>query len=133
MKHVDFWCYLNIFPNRYILLYAPGPPMALASICIHFHDCSIAVFPSLLQPPITCLSTWLCISLQTVFTIFASFSKPQPWLRGAVVEIVQVCSFTFFRGLSFHVSTFSALLSDGRALIGITSVLLGPENFSLCL
>lgn len=59
------------------------------------------------RPPITCLSTRLCVSLQTEFTIFASFSKPQAWLRGAVVEIVQVCSFTFFRGLSFHESTFS--------------------------
>lgn len=93
---------------KYTLLHAPGPPMAaLASICIHFHDCSMPVSLSLPRPPITCLSTWLCVSLQTEFTIFASFSKPQAWLRGAVVEIVQVCSFTFFRGLSFHDSTFS--------------------------
>lgn len=93
---------------KYTLLHALGPPMAaLASICIHFHDCSMPVSLSPPRPPITCLSTRLCVSLQTDFTIFSSFSKPQAWLRGAVVEIVQVCSFTFFRGLSFHNSTFS--------------------------
>lgn len=93
-------------PN-YALRPAPGPPIAApASICIHFHDCSMPVSLSSPRPPITCLSIQLCISLQTEFTIFASFSKPQAWLRGAVVETVQVCSFTFFRGLSFHNSTF---------------------------
>lgn len=90
----------------------PSPPCwtshgCLASICIHFHDCSMPVSLSPPRPPITCLSTWLCVSQQTEFTIFVSFSKPQAWLRGAVVEIVQVCSYTFFRGLSFHNSTFS--------------------------
>lgn len=43
---------------KYILLHAPGPPMAaFASICIHFHDCSMPVSFSPPLPPITCLST----------------------------------------------------------------------------
>lgn len=66
------------------------------------------VSPSTPRPPITCLSTQLCVILQTEFTVFASFSKPQAWLRGAVVEIVQVLLVHFFwGGLSFHHSTFS--------------------------
>lgn len=74
------------------------------------------------RPPITCLSIQLCISPQTEFTIFASFWNPQAWLRGAVVEIIQVCSFTFFRGLSFHNYLFQQCCRI-RELIGITSVL----------
>lgn len=62
------------------------------------------------------------------------FSKPQAWLRGAVVEIVQVCAFTFFLGACHFTNLpFPTLLSDGRGLIGITSVLLEPDFFFLCL
>lgn len=82
---------------------------ALASICIHFHDCFMPVSPAPPRPPITCLSTWLCVCPQTESAIFASFSKPQAWLRGAVVETVQVCAFTFFFtwACQFLESTFS--------------------------
>lgn len=104
---------------------------ALASICIHFHDCSMPVSPSPPRPPITCLSTWLCVCPQTESAIFASFSKPQAWLRGAVVETVQVCAFTFFsQGLvNFWNLPFPTLLWVGGGLIGITSVLSKPEVF----
>lgn len=113
---VFFWFtldlpWLPLPPFAFIFMIAPCLSLSLSPPC----------------PPITCLSTRLGVSLQTEFAIFASFSKPQAWLRGAVVEIVQVCSFTFFRACHFTILPFPTQLSDRGGLIGITSVLCRPD------
>lgn len=125
----------------------PGaPPLAaLTSICIHFHDCPMPVSLPLPLSPLHCLlalpSYYLPVHLalrqpaDRIRRIRLLFSKPEAWLRGAVVEIVQVCAFTFFLGSACHFTNLPlpTLLSDGRGLIGITSVLLKPDFFSFCL
>lgn len=80
---------------------------ALSSICIHFHDCPMPVsFP---LSPLHCLlalpSYYLPVHLalrqpaDRICRFRLLFSKAEAWLRGAVVEIVQVCAFSFFKGL----------------------------------